>query len=111
MKKAVFLSCLLLWCSLAFSQTIFLDPGNSIRTEAPQGLPVLSYSFGSGGTSPQITIVSETSSATPELVNAVTMGTDFKKMELEFYNEQGKLCSRMVFSDVMITSYQFIGVR
>jgi len=106
MKKVVLLFCLLLCCSLSFSQTIFLDAGKSVPTDAPQGQPVLSYSFGSSGTAQQITIVLETGSASQALFNAVATGTVFKKMELDFYNEQNKLYSRISFSDVMVTSYQ-----
>jgi hypothetical protein len=109
MKKVVFLFCLLLCCSLAFTQTIFLDAGKSVPTDAPQGQPVLSYSIGSNGTSQQMMIVLETGSATPALVNAVATGTVFKKMELDFYNEQGKLYSRISVSDVLLTAYQTLG--
>ena len=106
MKKFILLFSLLVAGVFAFSQSIFLDPGKSITTESPKGLPVLSYSMGAGGSSQGITLTLEISAASPELFNAVVSGTVFKKMELDIYNDKGKIDHKMIFSDVIITSYQ-----
>ena len=108
MKKVILLFCLLVCSTLVFSQVIYLDPGNSIPTDAPQGLLVHSYSFSTGTTSPEATIMLDAGSASPALFSAVVNGTLFKKMELDTYT-LGKLSSRITFSDVIITGMQLSG--
>jgi len=109
MKKVVLLFSLLVSCTIAFSQITFLDLGKSIPTDAREGLLVSSFSFGSAGSSPAITVTLDAnSSATPALFQAAVNGTVFQKMELTTY-ELGKVSSKITFTDVMNASFSLSG--
>jgi type VI protein secretion system component Hcp len=103
MKKTGLLFSLLLCCTLAFSQSIFLDAGPNVATDAPEGQPVLSYSF---GTAHDVTVTLVTGIMSPALMQAAVSGTSFAKMEIKVYNSQDKVNYKITLQDVMVTSFQ-----
>ena len=106
MKKFNLLFSLLLCCTLAFSQTIYLDAGPQVPADAPEGQPVLSYSFGTGN---DITVTMVTGAMSPELFLAAATGTPFNKMEIIVYNDQNKIQTRITLHNVFVSSIQ-VGV-
>jgi hypothetical protein len=109
MKKISLLFSFLLLCTLAFSQTIFLNAGPAITTDAPEGQPVLAYSFGvpdANGDYQEITLTMVTGIMSQALFMAASSGTDFTKMDLTFYDDQKKLYYKITMHDVLVTSYQ-----
>jgi hypothetical protein len=109
MKKIGLLFSLLLCCTLAFSQSIFLDAGPSVPTDAPQGQPVFSYSFGTtdaDGGFHDISVTLVTGIMSPELLMAAASGTGFAKMEIKMYDNQNKVQYKITLQDVMVTSFQ-----
>jgi hypothetical protein len=109
MKKVVLLFSLLVSCTIAFSQISFLDFGKSIPTDAREGLLISSYSFGSAGSSPAITVTLDASSSSmPDLFQATAIGTIFQKVELTTY-VLGKVSSKITFTNVMIASISTSG--
>ena len=106
MKKFNLLFSLLLCCTLAFSQTIYLDAGPQVPADAPEGQPVLSYSFGTGN---DITVTMVTGAMSPELFLAAATGTPFNKMEIIVYNDQNKVQTRITLHNVFVSSIQ-VGV-
>jgi hypothetical protein len=114
MKKLGFLFGLLLCCTLAFTQTIFLDAGPSVPTDAAQGQPVLSYSFGladADGEFHDLSLTMVNGIMSPELLLAVATGTGYAKMELKVYNSENKITRRITMQDVMVTTIQFSGLE
>ena len=107
MKKLVLLFSLLLSFTLAFSQGLFLDPGKTISTDDPKGIPAYSYSF--ANTLHSVTIELEIETASPALFTAVASGTYFNKMELKSYDAKNKVEYKFVFSDVYLTAIQISG--
>ena len=107
MKKFALLFSLLLSFTLAFSQTLYLDPGKTIPTDDPKGIPVLSYSFDNNLHSVNLQVEMGTYSSA--LFDAVASGTFFKKMELDSYNAKDKVDYSYVFSGVILTSLQTSG--
>ena len=109
MKKGILLFFLLVFCTIAFSQITFLDFGKSIPTDAREGLLISSYSFGSAGSSPAITVTLDAiSSSVPDLFQATASGTIFQKVVLITY-ELGKVSSKITFTNVMIASISMSG--
>lgn len=109
MKKAILLCCLLVSCTVAFSQIMFLNLGKSIPADAREGLLVSSYSIGTSGGNPSITVTMDAnSSALPALLQATATGTMFQKADLTTY-ELGKVSSKFSFTDVMIVSISVSG--
>ena len=106
MKKFNLLFSLLLCCTLAFSQTIYLDAGPQVPADGPEGQPVLSYSFGTGN---DITVTMVTGAMSPELFLAAATGTPFNKMEIIVYNDQNKVQTRITLHNVFVSSIQ-VGV-
>ena len=107
MKKLVLLFSLLLSFTLTFSQGLYLDPGKTIPTDHPNGIPAYSYSF--DNTLHSVTIETEIGISSPALMTAVASGTYFKKMELASYDAKNKVEYRFVFSDVYLTGIQISG--
>lgn len=107
MKKICLVFSFLLCCSLAFSQSIFLDAGPHVPTDAPEGQPVLSYSF---GTVNDITVTLVTGIMSPELMWAVATGTGFSKMQITVYDNQNKVDRKITLHNVMVTSIQLSGL-
>jgi len=103
MKKTGLFFSLLLCCSLAFSQSIFLDAGPNVATDAPEGQPVLSYSL---GTAHDVTVTLVTGIMSPVLMQAAVFGTSFAKMEIKVYNSQDKIDHKITLQDVIVTSFQ-----
>jgi type VI protein secretion system component Hcp len=102
MKKFSLLFSLLLFCCIAFSQSIYLDAGPAVSADEPEGQPVLSYSLGVQ----EINITLVTGSMSPELFQAAAQGTRFAKMELDFYDNQNKIYQTITIRDVYVTSIQ-----
>ncbi len=107
MKKVVLLFSLVLSFTLAFSQSLYLDPGKTIPTDDSRGIAAFSYSF--DNTLHTVTIELEIGTASAALFNAVASGTYFKKMELKAYDTKNKVEYSYVFSDVYITAIQISG--
>ena len=103
MKKIGLVFSLLLCCTLVFSQSLFLDAGPAVPTDAPEGQPVLSYSL---GTAHDITVTLVTGIMSQELTQAAVSGTVFAKMELKEYNSQNKVIYKITLQNVMVTSFQ-----
>jgi type VI protein secretion system component Hcp len=109
MKKIGLLFSLLLCCTLAFSQSIFLDAGPSVPTDEAKGQPVLSFSFGTpdaNGDFHDISVTLVTGIMSPELLAAAALGTSFAKMEIKMYDNQNKVYYKITLQDVMVTSFQ-----
>ena len=109
MKKIGLLFSLLICCTLAFSQSIFLDAGPGVPTDAPQGQPVISYSYGiadADGNFYDISVSLVTGIMSVELYNAVATGTGFAKMEIKAYDAQNKVYLKITLHDVLVTSFQ-----
>ncbi len=109
MKKIGLLFSLLLCCTLTFSQSIFLDAGPSVPTDASEGQPVLSFSFGTpdaNGGFHDISLTLVTGIMSPELLLAAASGTGFAKMEIKVYDDQNKVYYKITLQDVMVTSFQ-----
>ena len=107
MKKVVLLFSLVLSFTLAFSQSLYLDPGKTIPTDDSRGIPAYSYSF--DNTLHSVTIELEIGASSAELFNAVASGTYFKKMELKSYDTKNKVEYSYIFSGVYLTSIQISG--
>lgn len=107
MKKVVLLFSLVLSFTLAFSQTLYLDPGKTIPTDDSRGIPAYSYSF--DNTLHSVTIELEIGTSSAALFNAVASGTYFKKMELKSYDTKNKVEYSYVFSGVYLTAIQISG--
>lgn len=90
-----------------FSQGLYLDPGKTIPTDDPRGIPAVSYSFGT--TLHTVTIELEIGAASPALFQAVANGTSFKKMELKSYDAKNKVEYSFTFSDVQPIAIQVSG--
>jgi Type VI secretion system effector, Hcp len=103
MKKIGLIFSLLLCCTLTFSQSIFLDAGPGIPTDAPEGQPVNSYSFGSGN---EISVTLVTGIMSPELFLAAATGTPFSKMEITVYDSQNKVARKITLHNVFVSSIQ-----
>src|SRR5215203_1941908 len=102
MKKIGLLFSLLLCCTLAFSQSYFLDAGPSVPTDAPEGQPVMSYAFGlagADGSFHDINLTLVTGIMSPELFLAAATGTGFSKMELKAYDSQNKVYLKITLHD------------
>ena len=113
MKKFTLLFTLLLSCTLVFTQTIFLDGGNSLPADAPQGQEVISYSWGSSfpDGSGEVTVSMMTGTMSAPLMQATAMGSIIPKMELKVYDDQNRFIARYTFFDVMVMSYQISGTN
>ena len=103
MKKIGLLFSLLLCCTLTFSQSIFLDAGPSVPTDAPEGQPVVSYSFGIGN---EINLMLVTGAMSPDLFLAAATGTPFSKMDITFYDVQNKVDYKITIRNVFVSSIQ-----
>jgi type VI protein secretion system component Hcp len=103
MKKITLLFSFLLCCTLAFSQSMFLDAGPQVPADEPQGQPVLSYSFGASN---DMTVTLVTGAMSPELFLAVATGTPFSKMEIKVYDGQNKVEQKITLHNVFVTSFQ-----
>lgn len=106
MKKIILIFSLLLCWTIGFSQSMFLDAGNKVPTDAPQGQPVISYSF-NGPNELSVTLVMGAMSQ--DLIMAVVSGTGFSKMELTAYDSENKVVSKITMQDVLLISYQTSG--
>jgi hypothetical protein len=109
MKKIGLFFSLLLCCTLAFSQSIFLDAGPAVPTDASQGQPILSYSYGIAspdGSIHEISLLLVTGIMSQELMQAAASGTGFNKMEIKFYDNQNKVYYRITLHDVMVSAIQ-----
>lgn len=103
MKKIGLLFSLLLSCTFAFSQAMFLDAGPSVPADEREGQPVLAYSLGGGN---DITVTIVTGAMSPELFLAAATGTPFPKMDLKVYDDQNKVSYRITLHNVFVTSIQ-----
>jgi hypothetical protein len=103
MKKIGFLFSLLLCCILTFSQSIFLDAGPGVPTDAAEGQPVLSYSFGIGN---EISVALVIGIMSPQLFLAAATGTVFSKMDITVYNSQNKVDRKITLHNVLVSSIQ-----
>ena len=107
MKKLGILVTLLLCCTLAFSQFIYLS-GSSLPADGPLGQPVVSYAITSSN---DITVELENGAMTPALFQAVANGTILPKLEIITYNTRGKVEEKITLTDVMGTSAFFDGIN
>ena len=107
MKKVVLLFSLVLSFTLAFSQTLYLDPGKTIPTDDSRGIPAYSYSF--DNTLHSVTIELEIGTSSAALFNAVASGAYFKRMELKSYDTKNEVEYSYVFSGVYLTAIQISG--
>jgi type VI protein secretion system component Hcp len=109
MKKFTLLFSFLLFCTLAFSQSIFLDAGPSVQTDDTRGQPVLSYSFGladADGSYHDISLVLVTGIMSPALLSAAASGTYYSKMEIKIYDNATKVSYRITLHNVLVSAIQ-----
>ena len=107
MKKLGILVTLLLCCTFAFSQFIYLS-GSSLPADGPLGQPVVSYAITSSN---DITVELENGAMTPALFQAVANGTILPKLEIITYSTRGKVEEKITLTDVMGTSAFFDGIN
>ena len=107
MKKLGIPVTLLLCCTLAFSQFIYLS-GSSLPADGPLGQPVVSYAITSSN---DITVELENGAMTPALFQAVANGTILPKLEIITYSTRGKVGEKITLTDVMGTSAFFDGIN
>jgi hypothetical protein len=107
MKKFGILVTLLLCCTLAFSQFVYLS-GSSLPADGPLGQPVVSYAITSSN---DITVELENGAMTPALFQAVANGTILPKMEITTYSPSGKVDGKVTLTGVMGTSASIDGTN
>ena len=107
MKKFGILVTLLLCCTLAFSQFVYLS-GSSLPADGPLGQPVVSYAITSSN---DITVELENGAMTPALFEAVANGTILPKLEITTYNAMGEVDAKITLTGVMGTSASFDGTN
>jgi type VI secretion system secreted protein Hcp len=120
MKRIFLLSAFFCLTLFGFSQNIFLSAG-PVRTDNPEGQPILAYSFGASNSGSahvgggigsgkanfqDISLTMYTGNMTPELLKSVALGTHFPEMKLKFYDNSKKIFYEIILKEVMVTSYQ-----